>query len=96
MDMKCSSGTITETSIQIIWTNNYPECFKVSVLVDDVLIQDEIANETNYTIRHLNSHTVYNVCVVARDGLNRTNSSWTDCDTIRTGMCCELIHVSGQ
>lgn len=82
MTLEFSRGVITNTSIQIIWTNNYPECFNFSVLLDGFAIKNDIANEVSYTINNLRPRTTYNVCVVAHDGCGETHSE--DCDMIST------------
>lgn len=102
MTINSCTHEVNSTSIQINWTNSYPDCFKFSVSVDGMEVQNEITNN-NYTIRDLVSSTTYNVCVVAQDGHGNTRSDWMHCDNITTnasttgvGMHRELIHVCGQ
>lgn len=82
MTMQCSVE-VTNTSIQIKWVNRYPECFTFTVLINNK-IMTEIANESDYTIRGLNSSTVYNVCVCAMDMHGNTQRNWIHCGNITT------------
>ena len=84
--MKCHPGEINTSSIQITWNNAFPECFNFSVLVDGQIMQTESAEKLNYTvaISALSPNTTHNVCVVAQDGLGRTNKNWRHCNNITT------------
>ena len=86
MTMKCRPGEINASSIQITWNNTFPECFNFSVLVDGQIMQNESADKLHYTvaISALSPNTTHNVCVVAQDGLGRTNKNWRHCTNITT------------
>ena len=82
MILECSSGDITDTSIQITWNNEYPECFRFRVFLNGTAIQIEMADQDYYSIINLRPSTPYNVCVVAYDGHGSTQS--VDCDMLST------------
>ena len=94
MTMKWCPGKLNASSIQITWNNTFPECFNFSVLVDGQIMRTESAEKLNYTvaISALSPNTTYNVCVVAQDGLGRTNKNWIHCNSITTNATKEEMN----
>ena len=84
MEMNCTHGEITSTSIQIMWNNQYSECFNFSVILNNTMLATEIEHTAQFTITDLVPGTPYNVCVVAHDGHQRTQNNWKDCGIFLT------------